>query len=229
MHVLRTCYALTMQYACAVHVLCVCSCADHAICTCSARAMHLQCNVHALCTCHACAPARTMRYARAPHVLCTYNAICTRYAHVMHVILHVPCNVHVLRTCYALTMQYSSMHALCTCYACAPAHTMRYARAPHVICTYNAICMRYARPMYMLLHVPCDMHVLRTCYALTMQYARAIHVLCTCRACASAVTMRFARAPSRAVTSRRSPRSASRSSCARLRTCATGGVRRCRW
>ena len=124
MSVLRTCYALTMRYARAMHVPCLCTCTYHAICTCFARAMHLQCNIRALCTSHACAPAR------AP--------------------ARIPCDMHMLRRCYALTMKYSSMHALCTCNACAPARTMRYER------------------------------VLRTRYALTMQQSRAVHVPCIC-------------------------------------------------
>ena len=88
------------------------------------------------------------------------------------------------------------MHALCTCYACAPARTMRYARAPHVPCTYNVMCTRCARAMlvlpHVLLHVPSDMRVLRRCYALTMKYS-SMHALCTCNACAPARTMRYER------------------------------------
>ena len=47
MHVLRTCYALTMQYACAMHVLYVCPCTYPAAFACSARARHIQSNMHA--------------------------------------------------------------------------------------------------------------------------------------------------------------------------------------
>ena len=76
--------------------------------------------------------------------------------------------------------------------------------------------------MHVHLHVPCYMHVLRTCYALAMENVCAMHVpcmcsckdqaictcsaramhlqcnmhaLCTCCACAPARAMQYARAP----------------------------------
>ncbi len=69
----------------------------------------------------------------------------------------------VLRTCYALTMQYArAMPVPCSSHACAPARTMRYARA--IAHTERTRC---ARAMHVHLRIPCDMHVIRTCHALT--------------------------------------------------------------
>ena len=149
-----------MQYARAMHMLCMSPRTCHAIHTRHARAMRFQNNMHAPCTCYACALAHAMRYTRATRVLCDYNAICTRHARAMHVPLHVPCDTHVLRTCYAVTKQ--------------------HARATHVLRGYNAICTSHAHAMYVPSHMPCDIPALRTCYAITMQYARAMHMLCMC-------------------------------------------------
>ena len=68
-HALRASYEITMQYARALHVLCMCPRSCHARYPRYARAMRITCVTHAPCACDACALAHAMRYTRATHVL----------------------------------------------------------------------------------------------------------------------------------------------------------------